>query len=247
MYRPFMPIQRPSAAKYRNALLGTKKSGLQGVTLDGLFEKVFCHAGRISGFMKPSSPAFMHIVPDGDPLGDLVCQPSYDYVMEKYLNPVTNQPMGFDTFGWPLRRFCWFEPIAISNGHKRIGLFYIESFDDTPVRVFQVLEPKEGRAAPFWFYILPAQIETSLNAPEECHDLHKLLRRARGRKGAGSFGVGKFYDSPIIPAVRGGKVLFQFPGFKVSEEKLRPVLWKFKRAGVNEVPLKLLQQGLQRC
>lgn len=225
--------------------------GIRGIA--GKFQLVRVHEGRVSGFTAPRQPIVYYLDDWSDPLGDLVCQPSYDKsfstTYEEYSRRAEKGYGPAKVYGSPgLIEHCWFEPIAIvDEAGKRIGIFYIESFDDSPKRVFQVLEPKVGKAAPLFANIVPEYFYRTTSPDKHDRDMFKSLRRLEGKELREIAGAADFYDSPIRCkwSEKNGLVV-HFPGFKVRETLLRPVLWKFKRAGVNEVPLKLLAQGINR-
>lgn len=210
------------------------------------------HEGRISGLLPAKGAGFMLVDDGGDPIGDRVAMPSYDYVLGQGMLSA-GEPGAHVFGGLGLVRVSWFEPIAITNDEgRRIGVFYIESFDDQPVRVFQVMEPKEGKVGPTFPHVIPLMAYSMKNAPKALQkrfkesDLFKDLRRARGRDIRELFTDRGVHDSPIRSRwSERGRLIFDFPGFKVNEEKLTPVLWKLKRNGVNEASVSLVRKAVE--
>lgn len=82
------------------------------------------HEGRLSGLAENAELTLRYCDEYSDPLGNLHCASG------------THQDPSLGA-----RRFCWFEPIAITDDDgNRMALLYIESFDDAPQSVYVVHE-----------------------------------------------------------------------------------------------------------
>lgn len=209
-------------------------------------EVTYVHEERISGLLPARGPLLNLVDEKSDPIGDCAAMMSYDYVLGQGMLSA-GKPGAHVFGGLGLVRVCWFEPIAITNDEgRRIGVFYIESFDDDPIRVFQVMEAKGGRIAPTFQHVLPLVAYSTKNRPKPGRDAFKAIRRAPGRDIRKLFSGEGIHDSPIRSRwSERGRLIFDFPGFKVNEEKLTPVLWKLKRNGVNEVSVSLVRKAVE--
>ncbi|MEJ6013980.1 hypothetical protein WG936_09040 [Corynebacterium sp. H127] len=231
--------------------------GFSKKTVDGVKQyMIVCHShdGRLSG-LSINRP--ITAVNERSLLGDEAMQLCTNYIENPDVLPLHRAAR------IRLIQQCWFEPIeVVDNKGHRLAVFYLESHNDKPCRVFQVHVSKGERPRPTYYNqpainamgVIPGirpdgSFDTEATIPAvDSREGDKRSRKFLAKSGANLLAIENMQHSPVFIDRRNsnGDVVYGFPRFQVSEPKLRAVLWKFKRAGHDRVELKLLRMSLGR-